>query len=487
MTARRLFAVAASVAVLLAVDMAQADDEPASASAATSAAATPAAAPPAAPAAPPGMSDAELDTKLAALGAPDAAARHAAVSAIEALGPEAETAVIHKLVSLRRAEDSALYDPVRAARASDPGDDLAQSLASYGHLDRPATLRALTVASLLGAAAHIGSTPALREMVAWTGPASGVFRADITRRVKTLGDRAVPALIGARKDRNEDVRHWAYGELELLGKRVPGDAVQTKDNQILADTLEAYGNAHDADAIAVIISFVNSDRAQVRAAARTALAVFGQEAIWKLREAYSNLVGKSAPDGWSADQIAKELFAAYDRFRLEDVYALLEQGLDAQKNGKNDDAVAAFDKVLARQPMLDRRAEMVPAYYALGMAVHDSDRPRARALLRKAERLDPTGARAPQIESELTVLEGQDLLARGIADEDLFQRALKLDPGNAEARTQLDRLAADSEVRQERTHRWAAGGALLFVALAGIILFGGRTKPRKPPPRATVA
>ncbi len=124
--------------------------------------------------------------------------------------------------------------------------------------------------------------------------------------------------------------------------------------------------------------------------------------------------------------------------------------------------------------MLDRRAEMVPAYFALGMAVHDADRPRARALLRKAERLDPAGTRAPQIESELTVLEGQDLLARGIADEDLFQRALKLDPGNAEARTQLDRLAADSEVRQERTHRWAAGGALLFVALAGIILFGGR-------------
>ena len=399
MTPVRALAVALAIAVglLAAPAPAHAASAPAEddAGAAASAPATQAAA---APVGPVGMSDAELEAKLAPLGGPDPGSRHAAVSAIEALGPDAEAAVIRKLASLRKFDDSALYDPVRAGRASrasgaaDPGDDLAQSMASYGHVDRAATLRALEVAALLGAAAHIATTPALREVVAWTGPASGVFRPDITRRMKVLGDRAVPALIGARKDTNPDVRRWAFGELEALGKRVPGDAVQTKDNQILADTLEAYGNAHDADAIAVIISFVNSDRVQVRTAARTALAAFGQEAIWKLREAYSNLVGKSAPDGWSAEQIGKELFAAYDRFRLEDVYALLEQGLEAQKNGKNDDAVTAFDKVLARQPMLDRRAEMVPAYYALGMATHEADRPRARALLRKAERLDPTGS-----------------------------------------------------------------------------------------------
>jgi tetratricopeptide (TPR) repeat protein len=477
MTAVRAFVVAAalqlgaaSVAFGAAAQAAPTDDD-AGATAAVAAVTAPA-----------GMTDAELEAKLAPLASPDAAARRAAVTALSALGPDAEAAVVRKLASFRKIDDTALYDPVRAGRASDPGgDDLAQSLASYGHVDHASGLRALTVAALLGAAAHIATTPAIREMAAWVGPASNVYRPDITRRVKLLGDHAVPALIMARKDPNQDVRRWAFGELESLGKRVPGDAVQTKDNQILADTLQAYGETRDADSIAVILSFVNSDRIQVRNAARTALAAFGQDAIWKLREAYTNLLGKSAPDGWSADQIAKELFAAYDRFRLEDVYALLEQGTGAQKNGKNEDAVAAFDKVLARQPMLDRRAEMVPAYFALGMAVHETDRPRARALLRKAERLDPGGTRAPQIEAELTVLEGQDLLARGIADEDLFQRALKLDPGNAEARTQLDRLAADSEVRQERTHRWAAGGALLFVALAGIILFGGRGRGKKKP------
>ena len=158
------------------------------------------------------------------------------------------------------------------------------------------------------------------------------------------------------------------------------------------------------------------------------------------------------------------------------MYALLEQGLDAQKNGKYEDAVAAFDKVLARQPMLDRRAEMVPAYFALGMAVHEARIARAPALcLRKAERLDPGGTRAPQIEAELTVLEGQDLLARGIADEDLFQRAHQARPGQRRG-TPRSSIGSPPTARsaRERTHRWAAGGALLFVALAGIILFGGR-------------
>ena len=88
----------------------------------------------------------------------------------------------------------------------------------------------------------------------------------------------------------------------------------------------AYGAIHDMDAVSVVLSFVNSDRAQVRAAARESLGLYGQDAIWKLREAYTNLVGKSAPDTWSADQVSKELFATYDRFRLQEVYALLDDG-----------------------------------------------------------------------------------------------------------------------------------------------------------------
>jgi tetratricopeptide (TPR) repeat protein len=234
----------------------------------------------------------------------------------------------------------------------------------------------------------------------------------------------------------------------------------------------------DMDAMSVILSFVSSDRAEVRAAARDALGSFGQDAIWKLREAYSNLLGKPAPEGWTADQVAKELFGAYDRFRLQEVYTLLEDGLRKYNESKLEDATADFDKVLARQPLLDRRAEMVPAYVLFAQQIEDGDRPRALALFRKALRLDPEGPRVGQVQSEIAYLEGMDLLGRGIADADTFRRALALDGGNAKARAELDRLEAASEVRQEKTRRWAAGGAVLALAIACIVLFGGGKKKK---------
>ncbi len=56
----------------------------------------------------------------------------------------------------------------------------------------------------------------------------------------------------------------ASDQLDVIGKTVPGEAVQTADNQVLADVLRAYGRARDADAARVIVSFANSDRVQVR-------------------------------------------------------------------------------------------------------------------------------------------------------------------------------------------------------------------------------
>ena len=121
--------------------------------------------------------------------------------------------------------------------------------------------------------------------------------------------------------------------------------------------------------------------------------MFGQDAVWKLREAYSNVTGKSAPENWQAPQIAKELFSAYDRLRLQEVYGLLEEGLAKEKEGKLEEAIAAFDKVLARQPLLDRRGEMVPAYVAFAKTLEESDAPRSLSLLRKALRLWPESPR----------------------------------------------------------------------------------------------
>jgi tetratricopeptide (TPR) repeat protein len=425
------------------------------------------------------VSDADLERMLAPLDGGDEAARRAAARAVEALGPDAVPAIGKQLALQRRAGPIGVGAAVKAARdaAGRPAElDLAEALLAH-RSDGLGYRTAVVTAVLLRTLAHVGTTPAIRQLVKVSADQGGLFKGEVARHVKALGDKAVPALIESRKESSE-VRRWAASQLEGMGKRIPGDAVQTKDNQVLADVLRAFAAVHDLDALPVILSFVSSERIQVRAAARDALGELGQDAVWKLREAYANVLGKAAPEGWPAAQIAKDLFAAYDRIRLQEVHGLLDEGLAKEKDGRLDEAIAAFDKVLARQPMFERRGEMVPAYVAYAEKIEDADPQRALAVFRKAARLWPEGPRVPHVEAEIAYLEGKELLGRGIADVDPFKRALALEPGHEKARAELTRLETTVEERQEKIRALAAGGAVIVVALAGILLFGGR-RPRR--------
>ena len=280
------------------------------------------------------MSAEQLERVLAPLAADDAAARRTAAKAAAELGQDAVTAIAKKLAELRKTSSPPVIAAVKQVK---DGPDLLDKLLELPRPDAGGKA-ALVTAALIRALAHAGTTAAVRQLVKLAGDHSAAFRPEITRQVRALGDRALPALIETRKDASADLRHWAYGQLEAMGKRIPGDAVQTHDSQVLADVLHAYGTIHDPDAVPVILSFVSSDRVQVRTAARESLTSFGQDAVWKLREAYTNLTSKSAPEGWSAAEVAKELFAAYDRVRLQEVYALLEDGLAKEKEGNEQRA-----------------------------------------------------------------------------------------------------------------------------------------------------
>lgn len=423
-----------------------------------------------------GLSDADLERMLAALGTSDSTERKNAAASIEALGQDAVVAIGRKLGELRKASGPQIAAAIKAAREADgPQAEVHDALLETKG-DGSGYTTALTTAVLLQSLAHIGTTAAVRQLIKVATDHGGAFRSEVARHVKNLGDKTVPALIETRKESSSELRHWAYSQLETMGKRVPGDAVQTKDNQVLSDVLRAFANVHDMDALPVLLSFVNADRLQVRAAAREAVQQFGQDAIWKLREAFSNVTGKPAPETWAAPQVAKELFTAYDKLRLQEVYGLLEAGLAKFKDGKIEEATTDFDKVLARQPMLDRRGEMVPAYVAYAQKIEDTDLPKSLALFRKAARVWPSSPRASQIEAEIAFLEGKELLARGIADVEPFKRALSLDPGHEKARAELVRLESNVEERQERVRAFAAGGAVVIVAVLGILLFGGRRR-----------
>lgn len=428
-----------------------------------------------------GMRADELERLLAPLASDGDIDKHReAAKKVGELGQDAVPAISKKLAELRKNTSAPIQAAVRQAKEIGKNDvpDLCEGLLRSSKNDGPGAQQAIITAALIRALAHVGTTPAVRELVKVAGDHSGAFRPEITRQVKALADKAVPALIETRKDTSSDLRHWAYNQLEAMGKRIPGDAVQTKDNQVIADVLRAFGKIHEIDAVPVILSFVNSDRVQVRTAARESIRSFGQDAVWKVREAYANVTGKTAPDTWSAAETAKELFAAYDRYRLQEVYGLLEEGLKQDNDGKTAEATAAFDKVLARQPMLDRRAEMVPAYTKQATDLEEKDPALSLATFRKALRLAPDGARAPALKAEIAYLEGKDLLAHGVADTEPFKRALALDPTHSKARAELERLEVDSVDRQNRTRTVAAGAALLVAAILGIIVFT-RTGRRK--------
>lgn len=386
------------------------------------------------------------------------------------------TSSAKKLAEARKTPAAQVALVMKGVKVADNGDllDALQDKKS----DSPGYKAALTTAQELRELTKLGTPPAIREIVKVAGDANGAYRPEVARIVKQLGDRAVPALIETKKEQNADLRHWAFAQLESMGKRLPGDAVQTKDNAVLADVLRAYGAVHDLDAVPVILSFVSSDRQEVRKAARDATLAIGQDAVWKLREAYQTVVGKPAPEGWNAAETAKELFAAYDKLRLTEVYGLLDEGLTKEKEGKLEDAVAAFDKVLARQPELDRRAEMVGGYVAYAQKMEDTDPANALATFRKAVRLAPDGPRANIINAEIAYLEGKDLEARGIADPEPFRRALSLDPANAKARQELDRLETTSDDRNVRVRASFGAGIVLLLGILATILFARGRRPR---------
>jgi hypothetical protein len=326
---------------------------------------------------PDAASVAEIDAWLARLTGADVAARAAALSAIESAAPVTVPAISKKLAELKKTADREAMSAILAKGRQGTGKNDADWLDRAMAIPRPQDAAWRDVVALLALSrmlVHIESAAAGREIVGIYGSFGDLLRVDLERQIARLGEHAVAPLIDARHSESRAVRAWAGKELDVLGKTVPGEAVQTTDNQVLADVLRAYGRAKDPDAARVVISFANSDRLQVRDAAREAVALLGDNGLWQLRESYESVTGKKPPEDWGWERTASELFAQYDKSRLAHVHELLDEGLALEKAGRLDEMAKAFDRALARAPTLERRAEMVGGYLALAKSLERVDR-----------------------------------------------------------------------------------------------------------------
>lgn len=428
----------------------------------------------------------DLDALLSRLAARDSAVRETAAQEILETERDWLPAIHRRLASLAESADrqdmkdllGAIRDKERetARKRKDEGDDekgsgvdYLQMLLSHARPESRAYRDLVSVIAMSRMLRQIATVGACRELVGIHARFGEFLRVDTQRQLAGLGDRSVAALIEATRHQAPKIATWASRQLDALGKAIPSEAVQTSDPEVLADILRAFGRARDPDAARLIISFANSERTQIRDAARQAVVLLGEVANWQLRDTYENVVGKKPLREWSWDRTARELFSEFDRLRLAQVDVLFEKGLAAERAGKVDEMAQAFDDVLTQNPMFDRGREMVPGYLAFAHAHLDDAPEKAVNALHRVERLCQAAAPECRIgQSLLLTLEAERLLAGHVADPVLLQRALEIDPNNGRARRLAERIERGDRGAESRLRRYVGAGAILAAALVAI-------------------
>jgi tetratricopeptide (TPR) repeat protein len=374
----------------------------------------------------------------------------------------------------------------KAEAPSDDDGDWLEFLHAEARPSDPVWKDLVRLTAIVRVLTDVGTTPAVRELISLHAYFGELLRIDLQRSVNKLRDRAVPALIEARQHDAKIVQKWANKQLDVLGRAIPSEAINTSDPEVLADVLRAYGRTREVDAMRVLLSFVGAERVHVREAAREAVAAIGEPGLWQLRDAYLNQGGQKPPKDWTWDRIAREIFALHDRVRLAELHTLVDEAKKLREAGRLIEAADAFDRVLARSPLVDGRAEMAPAFRARAKAIEATKGPEAALVdLRKAQRLDPKSPDAASLEAEIAYLEAVVSQRAGVVDRHALERALELDPSNERAKKALAELDERVIASAPPAKRYLAAGGVgagALVLMVFLAFFGRSRRPRIPPP-----
>lgn len=444
---------------------------------------------------------AELDELLKRITGADAMARDQAIRElleaepklvpalafrVNALADSADKEAMKRLLGnvRKRAREAAKDEEAEATKdqkREQPGPDYLTLVAAEADPESSAFRELISLLAMSRMLEHIGTVEAVRALIGIYVRFGEFMRVDTQRALARLGDKAIAALIEAKRHPAEKIAKWAHRQLDALGKAIPSEAVQTNNHQVLADVLRAYGRTRDPDAIRIVVSFANNDRSQVREASRQAIALMGEVCTWQLRDTYESIVGKKPPRDWTWERTARELFGEFDRLRSAEAGKLFEAGNAALASGDLETMRASFDKLLARDPEFERRAELSQGYLQYGKRFASEKPETALAALRRAERLGSGSPLENEAKSLRLTLEAERLAERHVADRVLLRRALELDANNARAKEILSRIDR-GETKQSTNNRYLAASAIGAVALLAIAFILLRKRDTAPVP-----
>ncbi len=363
--------------------------------------------------------------------------------------------------------------------------DYLQMLQAFPRVDSEAWRNTVTILALSRMLVQIGSVSAARSLIDVYVRFGDFLRVDSQLQLDKLGDVAVAALIETERHPSAKICDWAQRQLDLRHRAIPSDAVRDADENALPEILRAYGFVKNPDAARIIVSFTNSERTQLRLAARQAISLMGVTALWQLRDTYEDVVGHKAPRDWSWERMARELFREFDRLRLASVHQLFREGLERKEHGQLLEMSRKFDQVLARNPNFEPSDPLAQGYLEFAAQAEPSNLPLASIAAERAERLAKASDLQQKASSQRLALEAQKLFNRGIADATLLENALTNDPHNATAIKLKTQFEGTAQGKLDSRARYGAAIATALAALAAVAtILRRQPKTESPPAKA---
>lgn len=431
---------------------------------------------------------AELTTLQGALASQDPDVRARAFEALRSLGPDALPAIGKRIDAIAgRGFDapatlSAMSELRRLQGVDAPDGDVDLANGVLPLLSKSRDRASVLAAELIGLLRALEAQQSAEAGELLLGKLfaldSKLFRYEAPRTRARLGVLLIPALIRHQSHPRPWIRGFCTDTLTAMGVDKPGRAVQQNDVALLSAILVAYGSTLNFEAMPVVVSYVTDERVEVREAARMAVARFGKNAIWQLRERYVNVTGKEAEPSWTYQRLLADLARTVDGPKRSAFEAQLARATAALDDNDFAQAEQALDTALLELPHGELAVRAAPLYERLAAHAEANGRLEdALARLRRALRLDPHGQNAPRARARIDFLEAELRLGEGQVDVSAYQRALTLDPALAEARETLDELTGERS-RRDAARRRTVGlaAAALLVAAAFMVLWGGRRR-----------